>query len=195
MNIDNILLDKLTAEAKVSPRLRMNLDLRDSDADSSQRMLNAIEPGSVIPVHRHRKTSETVVILRGSAVQYLYDDAGNVTGKVLLAPWVGEIATALAGPRNDVGAAELRNDVGAAGIRNDVGADGLCNDVGAAELRSSTQSMECQRKNDVGIPAMQVEIGQWHRLEALESGTVIVEFKNGPYEPIGDEDILKNAQV
>lgn len=177
MKIDNILLDKLTAEAKVSPRLRMNLDLRNSSEDSSQRMLNAIEPGSVIPVHRHRKTSETVVILRGSAVQYLYDDAGNVTGKVLLAPWVGEIATALAGPRNDVGAAELRND------------------VGAAELRSSTQSMECQRKNEVGIPAMQVEIGQWHRLEALESGTVIVEFKNGPYEPIGDGDILKNAQV
>ena len=117
------------------------------------------------------------MILRGSAVQYLYDDAGNVTGKVLLAPWVGEIATALAGPRNDVGAAELRNDVGATG------------------LRSSMQSMECQRKNDVGISAMQVEIGQWHRLEALESGTVIVEFKNGPYEPIGDGDILKNAQV
>ena len=184
MNIDNILLDKLTAEAKVSPRLRMNLDLRNSDADSSQRMLNAIESGSVVPVHRHQKTSETVVILRGSAVQYLYDDAGNVTGKVLLAPWVGEIATALVGPRNDVGAAGLRNDVGAVGLRND---------VGAAGTRISTKSQEFQ--NDVGIPAMQVEIGQWHRLEALESGTVIVEFKNGPYEPIGDGDILKNAQV
>ena len=53
MIIDNILHDKLTAQAQESPRLRMNLDLRNSDADSSQRMLNAIEPGSVVPVHRH----------------------------------------------------------------------------------------------------------------------------------------------
>lgn len=51
--------------AQTSPRLRMNLDLGNSDADSSQRMLNAIEPGSVVPVHRHQKTSETVVVLRG----------------------------------------------------------------------------------------------------------------------------------
>ena len=65
MRIDNILLDKLTDEAQASPRLRMNLDLRNSDADSSPRMLNAIEPGSVLPVHRHRSTSETVVVLRG----------------------------------------------------------------------------------------------------------------------------------
>ena len=61
MKIDNILLDKLTAQAKESPRLRMNLDLRNSAEDSSQRMLNAIEPGSVVPIHRHQKTSETVV--------------------------------------------------------------------------------------------------------------------------------------
>ena len=61
MIIDNILLDNLTAQAKESPRLRMNLDLRNSDGDSSQRMLNAIEPGSVVPIHRHRKTSETMV--------------------------------------------------------------------------------------------------------------------------------------
>ena len=69
MNIDNILLDKLTAQAKESPRLRMNLDLRDSAADSSQRMLNAVEPGTVLPVHRHRGTSETVVVLRGRVVE------------------------------------------------------------------------------------------------------------------------------
>lgn len=72
MKIDNILLDKLTAQANESPRLRMNLDLRNSDADSSQRMLNAIEPGSVVPIHRHRKTSETVVVLRGSVVEEYY---------------------------------------------------------------------------------------------------------------------------
>ena len=130
MIIDNILLDKLTAQAKESPRLRMNLDLRNSDADSSQRMLNAIEPGSVVPIHRHRKTSETVVVLRGRAVQYLYDDEGRETGSVLLVP----------------------------------GSE---------------------------IPAMQVEMGQWHRIEALESGTVILEMKDGAYEPIQDWDILK----
>ena len=68
MKIDNILLDKLTIEAQASPRLRMNLDLRNSDADSSQRMLNALEPGTVLPIHRHCSTSEIVAILRGRAV-------------------------------------------------------------------------------------------------------------------------------
>ena len=72
MKIDNALLDKLTAQAKASPRLRMNLDLRNSDADSSQRMLNAIEPGSVVPIHRYQKTSETVVVLRGRVVEEYY---------------------------------------------------------------------------------------------------------------------------
>jgi cupin fold WbuC family metalloprotein len=129
MKIDNILLDKLTAQAKESPRLRMNLDLRNSDADSSQRMLNALEPGTVIPIHRHCSTSETVVILRGRAVQWLYDAEGKVTEKVLL----------------------------------EVGGD---------------------------IPAMSVEKGQWHRLECLESGTVILEMKDGAYEPISPADIL-----
>lgn len=129
MNIDKTLLDNLSFQAKASPRLRMNMDLRDSAEDQSQRMLNALEPGTVLPIHRHRKTSETVAILRGRAVQYLYDDEGNETDAVLL----------------------------------EAGGE---------------------------IPAMQVEMGQWHRLEALESGTVIVEFKNGAYEPIAPEDIL-----
>ena len=70
MIIDNTLLDKLTAQ----PRLRMNMDLRNSSADSSQRMLNAIEPGSMVPIHRHQKTSETVVVLRGHVVEEYYDD-------------------------------------------------------------------------------------------------------------------------
>ena len=74
MKIDNILLDKLSAEAQASPRLRMNMDLRNSASDSSQRMLNAIEPGSVVPVHRHRGSSETVVVLRGRVVEEYYDD-------------------------------------------------------------------------------------------------------------------------
>lgn len=130
MNIDKQLLDELTAKAQSSPRLRMNYDLRDSADDQSQRMLNALEPGTVLPIHRHRTTSETVAILRGKAVQWLYNDEGEVTGSVLL----------------------------------EAGGE---------------------------IPAMQVEKGQWHRLECLESGTVIVEMKDGPYEPIQECDILK----
>ncbi len=65
MTINQEILDDLTEQAKVSERLRMNLDLRDSADDGSQRMLNAIEPGSILPIHRHQKTSETMVCLRG----------------------------------------------------------------------------------------------------------------------------------
>ena len=97
MNIDKHLLDDLTAQAKESPRLRMNLDLRNSAEDSSQRMLNAIEPGSVVPVHRHQKTSETVVVLRGRVVEEYYDDAGVLVESFML----GDCYVADA-PRNDV---------------------------------------------------------------------------------------------
>ena len=65
MKITQAILDSLTEQAKGSPRLRMNLDLRDSDSDVSQRLLNAIEPGSPLPIHRHRNTSETMVCLVG----------------------------------------------------------------------------------------------------------------------------------
>lgn len=65
MKITQALLDSLTEQAKASPRLRMNYGLRKSSEDKSQRMLNAIEPGSPLPIHRHRKSLETVVILRG----------------------------------------------------------------------------------------------------------------------------------
>ena len=84
MKITQALLDSLTEQAKASPRLRMNIDLRNSAEDQSQRMLNAIEPGSVMPVHRHRKSSETVVILRGRIQWRFYDDAGNETERVTL---------------------------------------------------------------------------------------------------------------
>ena len=72
--IDQNHLDGLTAQAKASPRLRMNLDLRNSAEDTSQRMLNAIEPGSEVPIHRHQKTSETVVCLRGRLVEEYYQE-------------------------------------------------------------------------------------------------------------------------
>ena len=130
MKITQAILDKLTAEAKASPRLRMNLDLRNSDADQSQRMLNAIEPGSPLPIHRHRHTSETVVVLRGRLVWEYYDELERICTEAI--------------------------EVSAGG-----------------------------RVCGLNIPA-----GQWHTVRALESGSVILEMKNGPYEPLGEEDIL-----
>ena len=84
MKITQAILDKLTAEAKASPRLRMNMDLRNSNADQSQRMLNAIEPGTLMPIHRHHASSETVVILRGKIRWIFYDDNGHETESVTL---------------------------------------------------------------------------------------------------------------
>lgn len=131
MKISQAVLDKLTAKAKASPRLRMNMDLRNSDADQSQRMLNAIEPGSVVPIHRHQKSSETVVCLRGRLVEEFYDELERTcTERIELSP---------GGP----------------------------------------------------IVALNIPAGQWHTLRALETGTVILEMKNGKYEPIQDCDILK----
>ena len=129
LKIDTELLNNLSEQAKASPRLRMNYDLRTSSADTSQRMLNAIEPESVVPVHRHRKTSETMVVLRGSLVEEFYDDAG----------------------------------------------------VCIERIEMSAGSDVCL----LNIPA-----GTWHTLRSLESGTVIMEMKDGAFEPIGPEDIL-----
>ena len=130
MIIDKDILDNLTAQAKASPRLRMNLDLRNSASDGSQRMLNAIEPGTVMPIHRHTKSSETVVCLRGHLRELFYDDAGEVTEVIDLLP----------------------------------GGDCV---------------------------ALNIPIGQWHTVRVLESGTVILECKDGAYEPLGEEDILR----
>lgn len=130
MKITQALLDDLTSQAKASPRLRMNMDLRNSAEDQSQRMLNAIEPGSPVQIHRHRHSSETVVCLRGRLRELYYDDAGALTDTI---------------------------DLEAAG--------------------------DC--------PALNIPIGQWHTVQSLESGTVIIEIKDGPYEPLGEEDVLK----
>ena len=122
-------MDSLTEQAKASPRLRMNMDLRNSPEDLSQRMLNAIEPGSPMPIHRHQKTSETVVCLRGKLVWEFYDELERIcTERIELSP---------NGP----------------------------------------------------IVALNVPQGQWHTVRALESGSVILEMKNGPYQPMGPEDI------
>ena len=86
MVLDTNLLDALTAQAKVSPRLRMNFDLRNSPNDQSQRMLNALEPGTVMPIHRHRHSSETVVVLRGKVKWVYYNDQKEVTNTFIVAP-------------------------------------------------------------------------------------------------------------
>ena len=86
MIIDKAILNSLTAAAKASPRLRMNLDLRNSPEDGSQRMLNAIEPGTVMPIHRHRSSSETVVCVRGHFVEFFYDEDGKLTDTIDMTP-------------------------------------------------------------------------------------------------------------
>lgn len=128
MIVDQHTLDNLTAQAKESPRLRMNLDLRNTPEDQSQRMLNAIEPGTLLPIHRHRDTSETVVCLRGHFEEYFYDDVGQLTDTIDMVPG-GTL---------------------------------------------------------INIPA-----GQWHNLRSLESGTVLLECKDGAYKPLGEDDILR----
>ena len=131
MKITQQMLDSLTEQAKASPRLRMNLDLRNSDTDSSQRMLNAIEPGSQVPIHRHRGTSETVVCLRGRIVEEFYDELERLcTNSIVLSP-------------------------------------------------------------NGQVVALNIPAGQWHTVRALESGTVIMECKDGVYEPTNPEDILQ----
>ena len=79
MVIDKELLENLSAQAKINPRLRQSFDLRNSAEDKSQRMLNALEPGTVMPIHRHHASSETVVILRGKIRWIFYDDQGRIT--------------------------------------------------------------------------------------------------------------------
>jgi len=134
MNITQQLLDKLTEEAKASPRLRMNMDLRNSADDKSQRMLNALEPGTVLPIHRHHGSSETITILRGRIQWIFYDEAGLETERFTL------------------------------------DADG--------DLRC----LNCERD-------------RWHSLECLESGSVILECKDGAYRPLVEDEIMSTGII
>ena len=130
MKITQALLDSLTEQAKANPRLRQSFDLRNSAEDNSQRMLNAIEPGSDMPIHRHQHTSETVVCLRGCLVEEFFDKLERIcTERIELSPNGPNVA--------------------------------------------------------INVPA-----GQLHRVYAKESGTVLMESKNGKWEPLTDADIL-----
>lgn len=74
MNIDSAFLDALLESAKASDRMRMNCDMRTTPEDSSQRMLNALLPGTEVPIHRHPMSNETVMCLRGKLVEILYEE-------------------------------------------------------------------------------------------------------------------------
>lgn len=89
MEINKELLDNLFEQAKESPRLRQNLDLRTSSADNSQRMLNALLPGTVVPIHRHSQSTEKVFLLCGKIVEVICDENGNEIERVHLDPTIG----------------------------------------------------------------------------------------------------------
>ena len=131
MIIDKKIFGELSAQAKASPRLRQAYDLRNTPEDNSQRMLNALEPGTVMPIHRHLASSETVTLLRGKVRWHFYDDAGNKTESVIL----------------------------------DANGDVRC---------------------------INVEKGRWHSLECMESGSVLLECKDGRYEPLREEERFKD---
>lgn len=84
IKLDNKLFDSIQKQAEDSPRRRINYDLRTSAEDSSQRMLNVLMCDTVIPIHRHTDTSETVVICRGAIREEFYDDQGHKTTEFIL---------------------------------------------------------------------------------------------------------------
>ena len=128
--IDKNLLSDLHQKAVANERKRMNFDLRTSALDQSQRMLNALEPGTILPIHRHPHTAETYLLLRGKIRVMFYNDKKEETESTLLDPLAGSFG--------------------------------------------------------VHIPA-----NQWHTLEVLDSGSVLFEVKDGPYTPLGENDLLK----
>ena len=89
IQIDKKLINDLFDKAVVSDRKRMNYDLRTSSNDGSQRMLNALLPGSIVPIHRHPYSNENVLLLCGKLVEVIYDAEGNETERVHLDPSVG----------------------------------------------------------------------------------------------------------
>ena len=84
MIIDDNFLNQLSAQAKASQRLRMNYDLRNNENDNSQRLINALEPGTMLPIHRHPETTETMLVLRGALKVKYHDNKGKVTQTITL---------------------------------------------------------------------------------------------------------------
>ena len=92
MIIDQKFLDDLSAQAKANPRLRQAYDLRTTQEDGSQRILNAVEPGTILPIHRYRNSTETIVVLRGKVVQHYYNDNGEKIASYELATNTAQVA-------------------------------------------------------------------------------------------------------
>ena len=128
--INKELLDEITRQAKESPRLRMNYNLHDNLDAKAQKLLNALEPGTILPIHRHPNTTETYLLLRGKLNVILYNDKKEVL-----------------------------------------------------------ETMHLDTAN--GNYGLDIPAGQWHSVEVLESGTVILEVKDGPYIPFQPEDIFQ----
>ena len=84
MLLDKDVLDQLSKSASENPRLRASFDLRNTDKDKSQRMLNALQPGTILPIHRHPFTAETLIMVRGSVCQKFYNEKGEVTDTFVL---------------------------------------------------------------------------------------------------------------
>ena len=87
--IDKTFISNLLAQAASNPRLRQNYDLRSSEADGSQRMPNALQPGTVVPIHRHPRSNESIVLLCGKAEEIFYDVEGRETERLLMDPAAG----------------------------------------------------------------------------------------------------------
>ena len=128
--IDLALLDKVSSEAKASPRQRMNYNFHQSLEDKCHRMLNAVETGSDIPIHRHPDKDESFVVLRGKVRSTTYNDDGTVIESVVLS-------------------------------------------------------------QEDGLYGVDIPKGVWHKLESLESGSVVFECKEGPFVPHEVDGILE----
>ncbi len=88
--INTALLDKVTQRAQENPRLRMNHNFHVSSESKAQKLLNALEPGTIVPIHRHKHTSETYILLRGKLRILFYDNEKNITDDFILDPTQGE---------------------------------------------------------------------------------------------------------
>lgn len=81
IDIDKNLVAELLGKAAVNPRLRQNFDLRTSAGDGSQRMLNALMPGTVVPIHRHPNSNESVMLLCGKVVEVIFEEVLSESGE------------------------------------------------------------------------------------------------------------------
>lgn len=165
MIINYKLIEKVREEAKDSPRLRMNYNFHERPDSGAQRMLNSLLPGTEIPVHRHRHTAETYIILDGNIKVSFYDDEGNVTEVFNLRPDCRGISDCNEGIDN-------KENSGCKKV------------VNSKEVEDSKRVLDLPEEGfGIHIPA-----GQWHGLEVLAPSTIF-EVKDGPYTPLTSSDI------